>query len=90
MKACFHKTLDKYKRKALKKPYMLNHFLQNYIKSGKKRITIYLSFILYHLSFSGAYNTFVNDIVIFFVYSNINVFLCAKYASHFYFVVGGE
>ena len=24
---------------------MLNHFLQNYIKSGKKRITIYLSFI---------------------------------------------
>jgi hypothetical protein len=27
MKACFHKTLDKYKRKALKKPFMLNHFL---------------------------------------------------------------
>jgi hypothetical protein len=72
MKACFHKTLDKYKRKALKKPFMLNHFLQNYIKSGKKRITIYLSFVIYPLSFSGAYNTFVHDIVtIFFAYSNI-------------------
>jgi len=33
---------------------MLNHFLQNYIKSGKKRITIYLSFIVSHLSFSEA------------------------------------
>ena len=54
MKTCFHKTLDKHKRKALKKPFMLNHFLQNYIKSGKKRITIYLSFIVSHLSFSEA------------------------------------
>ena len=72
MKACFHKALDKYKRKALKKPFMLNHFLQNYIKSGKKRITIYLSFVIYPLSFSGEYNTFVHDIVLFFfAYSNI-------------------
>ena len=67
MKTCFHKTLDKHKRKALKKPFMLNHFLQNYIKSGKKRITINLSFVIYPLSFSGAYNTFVHDIVIIFV-----------------------
>ena len=44
MKACFHKALDKYKRKALKKPFMLNHFL--YDSSLSQLNGLYTPFVL--------------------------------------------